>query len=87
MGIVNNTFKLTLVQQYSRIKVSNALLLLLFYMEAKSVPQEKMDKKLLTSVEIKFFRRTAVYTLFDHKSNEKIFEQLKVEPVEKQLRR
>jgi hypothetical protein len=39
----------------------------------------------LTSTEIKFFRRTAGYTLFDHKVNEEILEELRVEPVEGEL--
>ena len=34
-----------------------------------------------------FFRRTAGYTLFDHKWNEKTLEELKVEPVDEKLRR
>jgi hypothetical protein len=33
-----------------------------------------------------FFRRTAGYTLFDHKRNEEILEELKVEPVDQKLR-
>ena len=41
MGILNNTFKPTLFQQYSRIKVYNVLALPLFYMEAKFVPLDK----------------------------------------------
>ena len=36
---------------------------------------------------MKFFRRTAGHTLYDHKRNEEIFEELKVEPVDKKLRR
>jgi hypothetical protein len=36
---------------------------------------------------MKFFRRTARYTLFDHKRNEEILEELKVEPVDEKLRR
>jgi hypothetical protein len=36
---------------------------------------------------IKFFRRTAGYTLFDHKSNEEILEDLKAEPVDEKLTR
>jgi len=40
----------------------------------------------LTSVEMKIFRRTAGYTLFDHKSNEEILEELKIEPVDEKLR-
>jgi hypothetical protein len=36
---------------------------------------------------MQFFRRTAGYTLFEHKKNEEILEELKVEPVDKKLRR
>jgi hypothetical protein len=40
LGILNNTFKPTLVQQYSQIKVYNALALLspFFYTETKFGP-------------------------------------------------
>jgi hypothetical protein len=38
----------------------------------------KKDKKRLVSIEMKFFKRTAVYTLFNHKQNEEILEELKV---------
>jgi hypothetical protein len=34
-----------------------------------------------------FFRRTVCYALFDHKRNEEIVEELKVEPVDEKLRR
>jgi hypothetical protein len=36
---------------------------------------------------IKFFRRTAGYSLFDHKRKGKIWEEMKVEPVDERLRR
>jgi hypothetical protein len=39
------------------------------------------------SLGMKFFRRTVRYTLFDHRKNEDIFEELKVEPVYEKLRR
>jgi hypothetical protein len=41
----------------------------------------------VTSAEMKFFRRTSGYTLFDHKSNEEILEELKAETVDEKLRR
>jgi len=41
----------------------------------------------LTSIEIEFFRRTVVCTLFGHKRNKEVLEELKVEPVDKKLRR
>ena len=43
------------------------------------------DKKLLASIEMKFFRRTASYTIFDDKRNEEILENLKVEPADEKL--
>jgi hypothetical protein len=36
---------------------------------------------------IKFFRRTAGYSLFDHKRKGEIWEEMKVEPVDEWLRR
>jgi len=41
----------------------------------------------MTSIEMQFFRRTAGYKLFEHKKNEEILKELKVEPVDKKLRR
>jgi hypothetical protein len=55
-------------------------------MEEKFRPLEKRIKK-LTTIKIKFFRRRAGYILFNHKSNEEILEELKVEPDEKTLTR
>jgi hypothetical protein len=41
----------------------------------------------LTAAEVKFFRRTAGYILFEHKKNKEISEELKVEPVDEEIRR
>jgi hypothetical protein len=41
----------------------------------------------LTSIEIKFFRRTAGFTVFDHERNEEILEELRVGPVDEKLRK
>jgi hypothetical protein len=41
----------------------------------------------MTSVEMKYFGRTAGYTFFDHKGNEEILEEMKREPVDRKLRR
>jgi hypothetical protein len=49
-------------------------------MEEKVGPSDKRIKKQLTSIKMKFFR-TSGYTL-DHKRNEAILEELKVEPVD-----
>ena len=41
----------------------------------------------LTSVEMQFFSNTAGYTIFDHKRNEEILEELEAEAVDEKLRR
>jgi hypothetical protein len=40
----------------------------------------------LTSIEIKYFKRTAGDIIFDHKSNKDVVEDLKVEQVDEKLR-
>ena len=55
-------------------------------MEANLNRQTK-GQKLLTSVEMEFFIRTAKYTLFDYKRNEEILEYSKAEPADARLRR
>jgi hypothetical protein len=47
------------------------------------------DKRRLTSTRCFFFqkKKTAGYTLFEHKRKEKILEEFKVEPVGEKLRR
>jgi len=60
LGILHNTFKPTLIQKFSVIKVYNALAVPTRHMKAKFGPLEKMiKKKLLISIETKFFRRIA----------------------------
>jgi hypothetical protein len=46
----------------------------------------KRIKKGLTSFEMKFFR-TDGYTLFDHKRNKEILEDVQLEPFDEKLRR
>jgi len=36
---------------------------------------------------VKFFRRTARYPFFDHKRNEEILEELKIQPADEKLKR
>jgi hypothetical protein len=55
-------------------------------MEAKIGRTGKKDKNDWTSIEMKFFERTAKYTLFDYKRKEEIFEDLKVAPFDGKLR-
>jgi hypothetical protein len=55
-------------------------------MDAKFGPF-KMVKNLLTLIEITFFKIAAEYTLLEHKINEEILEELRVEPADEILKR
>jgi hypothetical protein len=43
----------------------------------------KADEKRLQAAEMKFMRKTAGFTLWDHKRNEVILKNFKVEPISK----
>jgi hypothetical protein len=55
-------------------------------MESKFGPLEKRIKTIDINRD-ETFRRTAGYTLLDHKRNEEILEELKAEPVDEKRRR
>ena len=86
-GNINNTLKPTSVQKPSTIEVYNALVFPILLYDKESWTPKQKDKKRPTSIEMKVFRRTAVHILLDHKRNEDIFEELKVETVDEKLRR
>jgi len=46
----------------------------------------KKDRNSSHQSRLIFFRRTAGYTLFDHRRNEEILEKLQAEPVDEKLR-
>jgi hypothetical protein len=75
-----------LVQKSSRIKVCNLLAVPIFLHGSEIGALRQKDKKRLTTMEMKFFRRTSGYMLSDHKRNE-ILEDLKMEPVDNKSRR
>jgi len=56
-------------------------------MKAKFEPSENRIKKQFILIEMKFFHKNSRYSLFDHKRNEEILEQLTVEPADEKLRR
>jgi hypothetical protein len=73
------------VQEFSRIKLYNVLAVPILSYGSKMQTLRKNYKTLLTSIVMKFFRKTARYTLFGHKRNEEILEEMKV--VREKLRR
>jgi hypothetical protein len=73
-GIINNVSKPNQVQKSSRMKIYNTLAIptLIYGSEIWTLTQE--DKSRLKASEMKFLRRTAGYTLLDHKKNEDILQ-------------
>ena len=58
-----------------------------YYMEAEFGPLEKKSIKTIDISPDEIFRRTAGYTLFDHKRREEFFKALQVEPFDEDLRK
>jgi hypothetical protein len=82
IGVINQVFKPSLVQ-HRRLNIYRTLArpVLIYGSEAWRI--RKADEKRLQAAEMKFMRKTAVLTLWDHKRNEEILKNLKVEPVSK----
>jgi len=59
LGILNNTFKPTLAQKLSRIKIYKALALPILLCGREIWALKKKNEKQLTSIELKIFRRKA----------------------------
>ncbi|KAJ4434368.1 hypothetical protein ANN_22927 [Periplaneta americana] len=87
LGIINNTLKAKLVQNSTRIKIYNTLALPTLLYGSEIWTLKKKDMNRIKATEMKFFRRTAGYTLLDRKRNEEILEQLEVESVEEKITR
>jgi hypothetical protein len=75
IGVINQVFKPSLVQQHTRLNIYRTLArpVLIYGSEAWTV--RKADEKTLKAAEMKFMRKTARLTLWDHKRNEEIFKK------------
>jgi hypothetical protein len=76
-----------LVHKFSGINVYSVLALPILLYVIENWALRKKDKKRLTSLKMKNFRRTAGYTLLDHKRNEAIFDEFILESVDEKRRR
>jgi hypothetical protein len=85
LGFLNNTLKPNLAQRSTRLQLYKTLALptLLYGSEIWTIKQ--CDKNRLRTAEMKYLRRTAGYTLFNHKRSEEILEELHVTPLEDKL--
>jgi hypothetical protein len=78
LGIINQIFKASLVSRHTRIRIYKTLArpvgLLSYGSEAWTI--RITDERRLISAEMRFLRRTAGYTRWDHRRNEDILTDL-----------
>jgi hypothetical protein len=77
--------KPNLVQRSTRLKLYKTLALSTLLYSNKIWKIKECDKIRLRTAEMKYLRRTAGYTLLDHKWNEEMLEELHVIPLEEKL--
>jgi hypothetical protein len=77
-GIINNTFKPNNVQKGIRVELCNTTTILILLYDRENWTVKSKDKSRLKAAEMKFMRQTAKYTRRDHKTNERILNELKV---------
>jgi hypothetical protein len=80
LRIINQIFKPSLVSRHTRIRTYKTLARpVLFYgSEAWTI---RTDERRLISAEMRFMRRTAGYTRWDHKRNEDILTELQISQI------
>jgi ABC-type ATPase involved in cell division len=72
IGVINQVFKPSLVQQHTRLNIYRTVArpVLIYGSEAWTI--RKADAKRLQAAEMKFMRKTAGLTLWDHKVMNKL---------------
>jgi hypothetical protein len=70
LGIIRQIFKPSPVSRHTRIRIYKTLARLVLSYGSKARTIRTTNEKRLISAEIRFLRRTAVYTRWDHKRND-----------------
>jgi hypothetical protein len=85
LGTINQIFKPSLVSRHTRIRVYKTLVrpVLSCRSEAWTI---RTDEISLISAEMRFLRRTAGYTRWDHKINEDILTELQISQIAEFIR-
>jgi hypothetical protein len=81
MSTINAVLKPTLVQKHTRIRLYKTLARQALCYGSEAWNTRKGDSNRLTACEMKFMRRTAGYTKWEHKINEDILTELKIETI------
>jgi hypothetical protein len=73
-GLLNKTLKPNLVQRSTRLKLYNTLALPTLLYGSEIWTNKHCDKNRLRTAEMKYLRRTAGYTVLNHKRNDEMLE-------------
>ena len=86
LGNINSTFKTNSFQKFSRIEIYKTLAVSIFLYGSEIWTLRQKGKNRLTSIEKNIFPEEQRYALFDHKTNEEIMEEMKVETVDGKIK-
>jgi hypothetical protein len=81
LGIINQTFKTSLVSRHTRIHIYKTLARPVLPYGSEAWTIRRTDERRLISAEMCFLRRTAGYSLWDHKRNEDILTELQISQI------
>ena len=77
-GILHNVFRPQRTLKKTRIKLYNTLALQVLLYGSETWTIKARDARRITAAEMKYMRRTAVYTWTDYKTNTQIAKELKI---------
>jgi hypothetical protein len=80
-GIINQVPKTIKRQRQTRLRIYNTLVIPILLYGSEAWTLKEQDKSRITKAEMKFMRKTAKYTWQDHKRNQDITEELKIQPL------
>jgi len=80
-GILNNVFRPQKNLKKTRIKLYSTLALPVLLYGSETWTVIASDGRRITAAEMKYMRRTAVYTWTDYKTNAQIAKELKITPI------
>jgi hypothetical protein len=81
LGIINQIFRPSLVSRHTKMSIYKTLARPVLSYGSDAWAIRKTDEKRLTSAEMRFLRRTAGHTRWDHKRNEDILTELQVSQI------
>jgi hypothetical protein len=81
LGIISQIFKLLLVSRHTRIHIYKTLARPVLSYGSEAWAIRRTDERRLISAEMSFLRRTAGYTIWDHKGTEDVLTDLQISQI------